>query len=148
MWSQLRCARHARSQRRSLRGTSLMVVSFLVVVVVPGCCLHGMDVETWTSLKHEGKLGSRDWCIGMLVSVDLDRCALILASLTVRAMMAALASSSLSLPTPKTRVSGKVPHAWPDVRQGRIRWAETFPRQSLLARRVSLSNCVELYAVI
>ena len=103
-----------------------MVVSFVVVVVAPGGFLYGMDVETWTSSKHEGKLGSRDWCIGMLVSVDLDRCALISVSLAVRVSMAAFASSSSSLPTPKTRVSGEVPHAWPDLRRGRIRQVETF----------------------
>ncbi len=31
-----------------------------------------------------------------------------------------------------------MPHAWPDVRQGRIRWAETLSRPSLLVRFVEL----------
>ena len=45
--SQPRCARRARSRRRSLRGTSLTVVFGLVVCEASGCCLRGMGVATW-----------------------------------------------------------------------------------------------------
>ena len=73
MRSQLRCARRALSQRQLLRETSLTVVSFVIVVVALGGCLHGIDVETRTSSKHEGESGSGKWCGGMLVSVDCDK---------------------------------------------------------------------------
>ena len=108
-----------------------MVVSFVVVFVVPGDCLRGMDRETWNSLKHECRSGSHGWCAGLFVSVDHDRCALILMSLTVRVSMAEFALSSSLSPTPKTQVSGEMPHAWPDARRGRIRRAETFLRPSV-----------------
>ena len=118
-----------------------------ILCSLPGGCMRGMDVETWTLSKHKGELGTCDWWGGMLVSVDLERCALLSASLAVRALMAACASSSSSSPTPKTQVSGEVPHAWLDVRRGRIRRAETFPRLSLLVRCMSLLNCKGSYAV-
>lgn len=61
-----------------------------------------------------------------------DRCTWMSASLMVRALMAAWASSSLSSLTPKTRLNGVVPHAWSAVRQGRMTWVETLPRPSLV----------------
>ena len=53
----------------------------------------------------------------LLVSVDRDRYALISAGLVVRGLKMEFESLSLSSPTPKTQISGEVPHAWPDVRQ-------------------------------
>ncbi len=141
--SQPRCARHAWSWRWSLRGASLTVVSLDDVFEEPGDCLCGMGMGTWKSLKHGCKLGLRGRCAGLLVSVDREGCALISTSLAVRSSRVACASSSSLSPTPKTQVSGKVPHAWPAERWGRMRQEETLPRPSLLARRVSLSNCVE-----
>lgn len=92
-------------------------------------------------ILHVGGMGHCCYDLGeLLVSVDRDTYALISAGVVVRALMMVFELSSLSLPTPKTQISGEVPHAWPDVR---ITRAETLPSPSLLAGRVNLLKCME-----
>ena len=69
-------------------------------------------------ILHARSMGHCCYDLGeLLVSVDRDTYALISAGVVVRALMMVFELSSLSLPTPKTQISGEVPHAWPDVRQ-------------------------------
>ena len=75
-----------------------------------------------------------------MVSVDHDMYTLSSAGLIVRGLKVAFESLSLLSLTPKTQISGEVPHAWPDVRISR---AETLPSPSLLAGRVNLLKCME-----
>jgi hypothetical protein len=73
-------------------------------------------------IPHFGGMGHCCYDLGeLLVSVDRDTYALISAGVVVRALMMVFELSSLSLTTPKTQISGAVPHAWSDVRQKKNR---------------------------